>query len=340
MLEEKLGEFKAKGFPLRKCGLPRKTKEGKKWWDELTEEERKEAELKENNYSTYKSHLNRKWEKINPLPKHNMVKEDFKLEQLIWCGLPKRTGKGKEWWNNLSKEDRIKAEKIEKECKKKKSRLYRENNYKNNEFKLKSKIANIKWKESKKGKEWITKYNQNPETKKKKREYFKQKLTEVEFKKKHLESCKKSQKKKYHHDSEFRDLQILRSQIRNVYDGTGSVTKNVEKYLGCDLKNFRNYLNLNCKDTHNLDLDHIIPVSYFKKKFKSKATNQGISEKGLKLCFHYTNYQLLDSKINRHVKKDSFSAIKYREWRGENIGWVNKYQIDKKWWPGLCISLF
>lgn len=108
---------------------------------------------------------------------------------------------------------------------------------------------------------------------------------------------KKFLKNKRLEDPLFRLMCNTRGCIKKSYNNKGwSKKSKSQEILGCDFKTFEQHLNDNLYgftiDDSGLDLDHIIPLS--------TAT----TEEELLALNHYTNFQLLPSEYNRHVKSD------------------------------------
>ena len=100
----------------------------------------------------------------------------------------------------------------------------------------------------------------------------------------------------------------VRRSIRRVLDkkGYGKDSRTLE-ILGCTYEDFFKHLNDNpyglVYGDEGLDVDHIIPIS--------SATSE---EEVLRLN-HYTNFQLLPSEYNRHIKSDNeWDEDHFRVW--------------------------
>lgn len=118
---------------------------------------------------------------------------------------------------------------------------------------------------------------------------------------------------RYKNDLLFRLLILSRSSIKNAFlsKGIKKRSKTIEM-IGCSLfelrnhleSKFENWMNWNNQGLYNgdfnygWDIDHIIPLSSAKTE-----------EELIKLA-HYTNLQPLCSKINRDIKKDTWTQIR------------------------------
>ncbi len=153
---------------------------------------------------------------------------------------------------------------------------------------------------------------------KQKREYLAQ---NPEQREKHLERLKEYNKKTKEKNRIYRreyerkrfetdKLFFLRRKIKSAISGAFKRTNNkknnkTEKILGCSFYEFKKYIEnmwgnwmnwdnygkYNGQFNYGWDLDHVIPISNAK------------SEEELIKLNHYTNFQPLCSKVNRHIKK-------------------------------------
>ena len=116
-------------------------------------------------------------------------------------------------------------------------------------------------------------------------------------------------------NSLFRLMCNTRSCIKKSYNNKGwSKTSKSQEILGCDWATFEKHLNDNpygfTIDTEGLDLDHIVPLA--------TAT----TEEELLSLNHYSNFQLLPSDYNRHVKIDNpWDKDDFENWLSENWSW-------------------
>jgi hypothetical protein len=128
------------------------------------------------------------------------------------------------------------------------------------------------------------------------------------YKKKHYEKNKESireykrdyQNKRRKEDPIFMLKYSLNRSIRNSLKVKGlSKSKKIKDILGCDIHFFKKYLENKFTEEMNWnnygkvwDLDHIIPLSTAKEEQEVYELN------------HYTNFQPLDSYVNRYIKRD------------------------------------
>jgi hypothetical protein len=116
-------------------------------------------------------------------------------------------------------------------------------------------------------------------------------------------------------DPLYRLICNVRSSIKSAYENKSLVKESKTKdILGCDWATFEKHLNNNpygfTIDMEGLDLDHIVPISL--------ATN----EEEVITLNHYTNFQLLPSEYNRHIKSDSsWNKDDFENWLSENWSW-------------------
>lgn len=142
-------------------------------------------------------------------------------------------------------------------------------------------------------------YNNLDEMKEKsKKSYYKNKNKESNIKRK-----REYYRNRYNNDYNFKLKKIIRRIINSSLNKKGNKTINI---IGCSFEDFKQYIESKFEpwmnwDNHGLyngelnygwDLDHIIPISSAK------------TEEELYKLNHYTNFQPLDSLVNRYIKKD------------------------------------
>jgi hypothetical protein len=146
-------------------------------------------------------------------------------------------------------------------------------------------------------------------------------LRNKSYKDKHRDrlNARDSAYQKHRRDTEplFKLICNIRASIKSAYNNKGYTKKNKsQEILGCDWNKFEQHLNDNLYgftiEDIGLDLDHIIPLS--------TATTE---EEILRLN-HYTNFQLLPSAYNRHIKIDKpWDKEDFENWLSENYSWNN-----------------
>jgi len=163
--------------------------------------------------------------------------------------------------------------------------------------------------------EYSREYNKRPEVKEKNKirrnsEEMKQYMKEWFSSEKGKESLRKSNQKRKENgkqsewiktkrqtDPFFAMSQRFRARLGRCFDKNGLKS---EEILGCSWEDFKKYIESQFKEgmswenRNEWDIDHIIPVSYFKK------TNGD-----MRICFHYLNLQPLWKDENRWKKKCS-----------------------------------
>lgn len=164
-------------------------------------------------------------------------------------------------------------------------------------------------------KAFIRLYNQRPEVKEKNKirrnsEEAKQYMKDYFASEKGKEALRKSNQKRKENgkqsewiktkrqtDPFFAMSQRFRARLGRCFDKNGLKS---EEILGCSWEDFKKYIESQFKEgmswenRDKWDIDHIIPVSYFKK------TNGD-----MRICFHYLNLQPLWKDENRWKKKCS-----------------------------------
>ena len=139
------------------------------------------------------------------------------------------------------------------------------------------------------------------------------------YKNKHRDrlNARDSAYQKHRRDTEplYRIICNVRSLIKSAYNNKSLVKESKSQdILGCDFDTLEKHLNDNLYgftiEQEGLDLDHIVPIS-----------NATTEEEVLKLN-HYTNFQLLPSAYNRHIKIDSeWNREHFEDWLSENYSW-------------------
>ena len=120
-------------------------------------------------------------------------------------------------------------------------------------------------------------------------------------------------KKKLKTDSFFKLRNNISSLIRVSMSKCGySKTSNTHQILGCNYVDFLKHLNSNPYGYKYgdkcLDLDHVIPIS------------KAVDEKGIIALNHFTNFQLLPSDYNRHIKRDNdWNQNHFKKWITQDI---------------------
>lgn len=95
----------------------------------------------------------------------------------------------------------------------------------------------------------------------------------------------------------FAISQRYRARLNNCFKKNGISSVEI---LGCSWKDFKIYLEskflpgMSWDNRNEWDIDHIIPVSYFKK-----------SGYDMRICFYYLNLQPLWKEENRNKKRNS-----------------------------------
>jgi hypothetical protein len=145
-------------------------------------------------------------------------------------------------------------------------------------------------------------------------EYFKER--DKKYYEKNKERKKERNKKylkiKKETDPIFKIKCNIRSLIFESYKKKGyKKSTKTQKILGCSWAEFKKHLESNPYGFYvgqeNIDLDHIKPIS------KSKNEKEMI---GLN---HYSNFQLIPSFYNRHVKRDNdFDINDFEDWLKNN----------------------
>jgi len=123
------------------------------------------------------------------------------------------------------------------------------------------------------------------------REYVKEHKKEINLR------TKKWEKQRYKKDFLFRLKKNIAENIRQSFINKGwKKSGRTQKILGCTFKEFLAHLNNNRYgfnwEDGGFDLDHFVPISWAK------------TEKEILELNHYTNFQLLPSEFNRHIKRD------------------------------------
>ena len=112
----------------------------------------------------------------------------------------------------------------------------------------------------------------------------------------------KRSRERYREDIGYRIMTLMRKQMLKYIKNDNKKYDTIE-YLGCNVNEWKIYLenmfdeNMSW-DNHGSywDIDHIKPLSVF------DFTN----EDEIKVAFHYTNTQPLESFYNRHIKKNKW----------------------------------
>ena len=127
-------------------------------------------------------------------------------------------------------------------------------------------------------------------------------------------------------DVNFKMSEILRSKIHKILNNKPT---SFLKYLGCDLEWFKKWIEFRFDKNMNWDnlgkywqIDHILPISRF------NMTN----ENDIRICFHWTNLQPLESTENRQ-KYDNFILHYYFN----NIINVNRFNSKNTRYLGYQI---
>ena len=127
-------------------------------------------------------------------------------------------------------------------------------------------------------------------------------------------------------DVNFKMSEILRSKIHKILNNKPT---SFLKYLGCDLEWFKKWIEFRFDKNMNWDnlgkywqIDHILPISRF------DMTN----ENDIRICFHWTNLQPLESTENRQ-KYDNFILHYYFN----NIINVNRFNSKNARYLGYQI---
>ena len=127
-------------------------------------------------------------------------------------------------------------------------------------------------------------------------------------------------------DVNFKMSEILRSKIHKILNNKPT---SFLKYLGCDLEWFKKWIEFRFDKNMNWDnlgkywqIDHILPISRF------DMTN----ENDIRICFHWTNLQPLESTENRQ-KYDNFILHYYFN----NIINVNRFNSKNTRYLGYQI---
>lgn len=244
----------------------------------------------------YLNKMSREYYKKNPeyLKKNKDKIKEYKKQYHI-DNSKKIQQKVKQW--RIDNEDRYQQYKIDNRDKilLKRKQYHIDNKEKEKQWRLENK-ENI----SQKGKKY------HRENKEKRREYKKQYRIDNN---KMLSDRLKNRKKT---DLIFKLNRNYRSLIRQSFIKKNYTKKTLTyKILGCSFIDFANHLNDNkygfFVGGKELDLDHIVPASL--------AT----TKKELLKLNHYSNFQLLPSYYNRHIKRDLEWDINHFE------KWLNEY---------------
>lgn len=172
-------------------------------------------------------------------------------------------------------------------------------------LKIKRKVSNDKTKEYRK------QYYSRSEVLERMRNRFKEKMKCPLYKEDYDKKRRIRDRERIKNDPIYKARHRIKSLLKSIKNKyTDRENKIYEEILGCTYKEFCDHINNNPYGHNlldsNLDIDHIIPISFAN------------SLEELLTLSHYSNLQLLDSYYNRHIKRANvFSNTEYKKYLNE-----------------------
>jgi len=124
----------------------------------------------------------------------------------------------------------------------------------------------------------------------------------------------------------FKISEIIRSKVHKMLKGKNT---SYQKIIGCDIEFLKKWLEFRFIENMNWgnlgsywQIDHILPINSFNFENKNECN----------ICFHWTNLQPLESKINR-IKSDKIQLHYYFN----NIVNVNRFNSKYKYFLGYQV---
>ena len=122
--------------------------------------------------------------------------------------------------------------------------------------------------------------------------------------------ARKTDEKRWLHDNVSARLRVALKE-KNI-----TKKNKITEYIGCSIEDLKKHLEQyfiydeKLKKTYSWenrgrngwDIDHIVPISYFKKNYDFLDFNIQ------KICWHYLNLKPLWSEVNRNIKKDNINV--------------------------------